>query len=182
MKKQRISLFIINSSTSSIPYSISKFFTSLIKRLSSQFGILKVYSEFFDKKTVPYLKLTSNTLLNAEIDDEYGFVVMTASIKDFEKFGVDSSESVGNLANTYLNCGYKIAVILKEREDGIHCSFRSKLDYDVSKIAEKFGGGGHKNASGCLIIDSLTNAENLVEKEIKNYLKEGKYGDRKESF
>ena len=73
-----------------------------------------------------------------------------------------------------MNCGYKIAAILKQKHDGIHCSFRSKFEFDVSKIAEKFGGGGHKNAAGCSIIDTLTNAENSVEREIKNYLREKK--------
>lgn len=28
------------------------------------------------------------------------------------------------------------------------CSLRSNGDYDVSAIAKKFGGGGHKNAAG----------------------------------
>ena len=97
---------------------------------------------------------------------------MSVSTDDYNKFGANENESIGNLPNVFLSCGYKIAVILKQKRDGIHCSFRSKFDFDVSKIAEKFGGGGHKNASGCLIIDSLTNAENLVEKEIKIYLKE----------
>ena len=132
----------------------------------------KVYSEFFDKRTISNLFLTSNAILNAIIDDEMKYAIMSVSSDDYEKFGASESENIGNLPNVFLNCGYKIAVILKQKTDGIHCSFRSKFDYDVSKIAEKFGGGGHKNASGCSIIDSLTNAENLVEKEIKSYLKE----------
>lgn len=132
----------------------------------------KVYSEFFDKRTLSNLFLTSNAILNAIIDDEMKYAIMSVSTEDYEKFGASESENIGNLPNAFLNCGYKIAVILKQKSDGIHCSFRSKFDYDVSKIAEKFGGGGHKNASGCSIIETLSNAENLVEKEIKLYLKE----------
>jgi nanoRNase/pAp phosphatase (c-di-AMP/oligoRNAs hydrolase) len=30
----------------------------------------------------------------------------------------------------------------------INCSLRSQGEYDVSKIAKVFGGGGHRNASG----------------------------------
>lgn len=152
----------------------SKSFKVASELLELGADIRKVYSEFFDKKTVPYLKLTSNTLLNAEINDEYGFVIMTAATKDFEKFGVSSSESVGNLANTYLNCGYKISAILKEKEDGIHGSFRSKFEYDCSEIAKVFGGGGHKNASGFLIEKPLKDAVKDVREAITNYLKENK--------
>ena len=134
----------------------------------------KVYSEFFDKRTLENLYLTSNAILNAIVDDEQKFAIMSVSTDDYDKFGANENESIGNLPNQFLSCGYKIAAILKQKHDGIHCSFRSKFEYDVSKIAEKFGGGGHKNASGCLIIDSLTNAENLVEREIKNHLRETK--------
>ena len=131
----------------------------------------KVYSEFFDKKTVPYLKLTSNALLGAEINEKEGFVVLSVSLSDYEKYEASLLENVGNLPHSYLNCGYKIAVILKEREDGIHCSLRSKFEYDVSKVAETFGGGGHKNASGCVIVDTLEGAKKQMKKAISNYLK-----------
>jgi len=30
-------------------------------------------------------------------------------------------------------------------------SFRSKKNYDVSTFAQKFGGGGHKNAAGATV-------------------------------
>ncbi len=134
--------------------------------------IKKVYSEFFEKRTLANLYLSSNAIMGALVDESDKFVIMTVSIDDYEKFGASFSEPIGNLPNSFLNCGYKIAVILKQKNDGIHCSLRSKSEYDVSKIAEKFGGGGHKNASGCLIIDSLSSAERLLKEAIKNYLRE----------
>lgn len=130
----------------------------------------KVYGEFFDKKTVSYLKFSSNIILNARINDEYGFVIMSAIKEDYEKFGASLDDNVGNLANSYLNCGYKVAIVIKEKDDGLHCSLRSKVEYDCSKIAEKFGGGGHKNASGCRIDLDMPEAEKELEKEIINYL------------
>lgn len=37
-----------------------------------------------------------------------------------------------------------------ESENGrVYCEFRSKLGFDVSRIAAQFGGGGHRGASGC---------------------------------
>lgn len=150
----------------------SKTFMICAKLLELGADYRKVYSEFFEKRTLANLLLTSNAILNAIIDDEQKYAIMSVSTDDYDKFGASESENIGNLPNSFLSCGYKIAAILKQKTDGIHVSFRSKFEFDVSKIAEKFGGGGHKNASGCLIIDMLSNAENLVEKEIKNYLKE----------
>ena len=148
----------------------SKTFKVCSELLDCGAEIRRVYSEFFDKRNVANVKLTSNALLNAKINDEQKYVIMQISKEDFERFGASETENVGNLPNTYLNCGYKLACILKEREDGIHCSFRSKFEYDCSVVASKFGGGGHKNAAGCAIDATMKEAAELVEKEIKEFL------------
>lgn len=155
-----------NNNTDSVTFEVSA------KLLKDGANMRYVYQEFFDKKTVPYIKLTSKALLNAEIDENDKFVVLTLSSEDYKKFNASKTESVGNLPNMYLNCGYKISAILREEDDGIRCSLRSKFEYDCSKIAEKFGGGGHKNASGCKIESDLHSAKEQLIKEIKIYLKE----------
>ena len=131
-----------------------------------------IYSEFFEKRTLANLYLTSNAIMSAYVSDDGQFSVMTVSTDDYDRFGANENEHIGNLPHSFLNCGHKISVILKQKNDGIHVSFRSKFEYDVSKIAEKFGGGGHKNAAGCSIIDGLGNAERMVIDAVKNYLKE----------
>lgn len=129
-----------------------------------------VYGEYFDKKTVPELKLSSFALLNAKINDDLKYVIMKVSKEDYSKFDAPQTAYVGNLANLYLNCGFKVACIIKEKDDGIRVSLRSKFEYDCSKIAEQLGGGGHKNASGINILSSIDEAEKMVEKEIIKYL------------
>lgn len=128
--------------------------------------------EFFDKRTVEMLKLTSSVLLDADINKKLGFALMTVSFDDYEKFGAQKTESVSNLPNLYLGCGLKVAVILKQKDNGIGCSFRSVPEIDISKLAEKLGGGGHKNASGCLLDTTLVKAKSMIKKELKQFLKE----------
>ena len=132
-----------------------------------------LYDEFFEKRTVTSLKLTSKILLDAKINDDFGYVIMKVRKQDYDDFGASESEYVGNLPNLYLNCGYKIACIIKEKSDGIRGSLRSKFEYDCSLIAEKFGGGGHKNASGIGfgLDKSVEEIENLLENEIVEFLK-----------
>ena len=135
-------------------------------------NIRRVYNNFFDKRTVPVVKMTSDCLLNAQVDDNYGYAVLYAPKENYEKYGVNpQNDPLGNTPNTYLSCGYKIAVILKEKDDGVHCSLRSKPEYDVSKIAEIFGGGGHRNAAGCVIVKSIQEAESVMRSAIESYLK-----------
>jgi bifunctional oligoribonuclease and PAP phosphatase NrnA len=50
--------------------------------------------------------------------------------------------------------GVEVAAAFREPEDGSRAwrvSFRSRGNVDVSAIAQRFGGGGHKNAAGCAI-------------------------------
>jgi bifunctional oligoribonuclease and PAP phosphatase NrnA len=43
-----------------------------------------------------------------------------------------------------------VSVSFIESESGrVYCEFRSKMGFDVSRIAAQFGGGGHRGASGC---------------------------------
>lgn len=57
---------------------------------------------------------------------------------------VDISELVGFLCN-----GEKFAIGWWQRSDGsFSYSLRSRGDFDVSDLAKRYGGGGHKNAAG----------------------------------
>ena len=76
-----------------------------------------VYGEYFDKKTVPELKLSSFALLNAKINDDLKYVIMKVAKDDYVKFDAPQTAYVGNLANLYLNCGFKVACIIKEKDE-----------------------------------------------------------------
>jgi phosphoesterase RecJ-like protein len=53
--------------------------------------------------------------------------------------------------------------MLKECEIGIYrTSLRSKGDVNVARVAERFGGGGHRNAAGCTLTGSWEEAERLI--------------------
>lgn len=63
--------------------------------------------------------------------------------------------------------GVEVAAILKEKERGVFkVSFRSKNGQDVSAIARKYGGGGHKPAAACTLEMPLEEAIELIKKEI----------------
>ncbi|EKD43482.1 MAG: Phosphoesterase, RecJ protein, partial [uncultured bacterium] len=67
----------------------------------------------------------------------------------------NDSEGIANFLNN-LDEG-KMALILKETSDGkIKGSFRTtKDDVDVSALAKKMGGGGHKKAAGFSTIGTI---------------------------
>ena len=62
-----------------------------------------------------------------------------------------------------------IAVFLRESKTKIRVSLRSKNGVDVSTIAMKLGGGGHKMAAGCTLeTDSIDAAKEIILNEIEN--------------
>ena len=67
--------------------------------------------------------------------------------------------------------GLEYIVLLKEqKENQIGVSLRSKTN-PVDKIANELGGGGHKNAAGAVVCDSLENVKNKVIELFKKVLK-----------
>ncbi len=62
--------------------------------------------------------------------------------------------------------GVEYAAILKEvSKDYVRVSLRCLNGLDVAKIAAKFGGGGHKQASGCIIEEDLSTATEMIQEE-----------------
>src|SRR5258707_13859790 len=55
------------------------------------------------------------------------------------------------------------SALFKEYAPGVYrTSLRSKGDVNVAKVAEKFGGGGHRNAAGCTLKGSWEEAETII--------------------
>jgi len=79
-----------------------------------------------------------------------GRVVLTyETLEDTRKYGTEGRDS-DTLYQSFLSCDGVEAVVFVRQETEFSCTagFRSKNDVDVSAIAAKFGGGGHKNAAG----------------------------------
>jgi oligoribonuclease NrnB/cAMP/cGMP phosphodiesterase (DHH superfamily) len=61
---------------------------------------------------------------------------------------VNSTLDSSDIGNAALDKGYEIGLVWRVEDSSLIVSLRSKGDLDVAKLAEKFGGGGHKNAAG----------------------------------
>ena len=72
-----------------------------------------------------------------------------------------SEEDADGFVNFPLAVGEVDAVaLLKECAPGVYrTSLRSKGDVNVAKVAEQFGGGGHRNAAGCTLKGNLDEVE-----------------------
>lgn len=98
--------------------------------------------------TVPQLRIVGASLANAEL---YGnALVSTVDSDDYERTGgseLDSKESIDRLRTV---AGVEVVAHLREVEGGTKGSLRSE-SVDVSGVAGRFGGGGHRLAAGFTI-------------------------------
>ena len=70
--------------------------------------------------------------------------------------------------------GSEVCVLFKEQQDktgDIRVNLRSQGKVDVNRVAQFFGGGGHKTASGCTIKGNLESVKKRVIRKIREQLK-----------
>lgn len=90
------------------------------------------------------------------------------SLEVMKETGATPDETEGIVEAIRRIAGVEVAAFL--REDGekeIKVSLRSKTYADVSEIALRFNGGGHKNAAGCTINSTLDFAVKMIINEIE---------------
>ena len=75
-----------------------------------------------------------------------------------------SDEDADGFVNFPMSVGEVEAVaFLKETAPGVYrTSLRSKGEVNVARIAERFGGGGHRNAAGCTLTGDWDEAERMI--------------------
>ncbi len=111
----------------------------------------KIIETAFANKNISTLKLWGKAFERAKINPDNGMIISVLTQNDLEDChaGMEDIAQVAGILNTVPDT--KFALILSERGDGtVKGSLRSEeyKGVDVSKIAARFGGGGHKLASG----------------------------------
>jgi phosphoesterase RecJ-like protein len=112
----------------------------------------RVARSIFDSNTLGRLKLFGSVLSTIELEDHGRLAVVFVDRAMAAAAGgtYDDTEGLINLPLTVKEI--QAVVFFKESETNQYrVSLRSKGDIDVCAVAKEFGGGGHKNASGCTV-------------------------------
>ena len=109
------------------------------------------------------MQLMARMLSSLKLHHKGALAVMTLRRGDFQATGARPEETE-NLVNEALRIGtVETAVLLIENDGFVRVNLRSREAIDVSAVAGRFGGGGHRRAAGLRVdedIDAL--AEKLV--------------------
>lgn len=110
------------------------------------------------------LRLQERALASLQLAAEGRMATMTLSAADFAELGAGPTDAQDLAALTVSMAGVELGAFLYELVAGkqTKCSLRGAGKLDVSKLAARFGGGGHAAAAGCQLEMGITEARDLV--------------------
>ncbi len=131
----------------------------------------KINAELYESDSISRSLLKGHLLANMhfECDGRFAWFVMSHQLQD--KLGAKPWESEGFSDLPRAVKSVEISIMFSEDADGLaKASFRSKGRIPVNTLAEKFGGGGHKFASGAALEWPLNEVIDKITKAAKAHL------------
>jgi len=133
----------------------------------------EVAGKLFDNYSVHRLRLLEKVLGTLELYIQGQAAFISATNEMFAASGAtpEDTEEFINLPRALRSV--KVAVLFRETPDGyIKVSLRAKGECDVSQVAAKYGGGGHRNAAGYRVKDkTMAEIRDELLQELRRRLK-----------
>ncbi len=116
------------------------------------------------------IRLLGIALSNLQCDGNLAWTWVTS--EDMDRIGAAAEDCEGVVNYLISIAGVEAAVFLREVSDPsqFRLSIRSNGKIDVAQIAEHFGGGGHRNASGCTLDGPLDVATERILTQLRTGL------------
>ena len=131
-----------------------------------------IYQSLYEQFSLARIRLAGCVLSRVECDGRLAWTSVKQS--DFAETGAVPADTE-DLVNECLRiAGTQAAFIAIEQQNkSIKVSFRSRTDLNVAAVAEQFGGGGHKQASGAVLPGPLAVATKRVLAAMNQALQSG---------
>jgi len=114
------------------------------------------------------IRLLGIALSNLQCDGNLAWTWVTS--EDMDRIGAVAEDCEGVVNYLISIAGVESAVFLREVASQFRLSIRSKGKLDVAQIAEYFGGGGHRSASGCTLDGPLDVATERILTQLRTGL------------
>ena len=134
-----------------------------------------IFENVYENKTLAAQKILGSVLDALQVSEDGRIAWSHVTQHDFVHFGATDSDTEGGVSVVRAVQGVLIALFFREMANGkIRISLRAKDPIngtiDVSQVAAKFGGGGHRLASGCSFEGTLEDAERELIAAVKAIL------------
>ncbi|MCL2119269.1 MAG: bifunctional oligoribonuclease/PAP phosphatase NrnA [Planctomycetaceae bacterium] len=122
-----------------------------------------IYNHLYEQMSAGKIRLIGRTLAKVELHLDGKLAFTSILLDDFAQSGAIPGDSEDIVNKTLAIGGTQMAIIIVEQQTGgFKISFRSRCGVDCSKVAARFGGGGHRQAAGA--------SQNLPYDELKTVL------------
>jgi phosphoesterase RecJ-like protein len=117
----------------------------------------------FQNNPLPRLKLNGLVLERLEVACNGKVAWTEIRLADYAATGATPADSEDLVNYTRSVAGVEVGLLFIEQPKGaVKVSFRSRALVDVARLAEQFGGGGHKRASGATVQGTMPEARRRV--------------------
>jgi bifunctional oligoribonuclease and PAP phosphatase NrnA len=121
-----------------------------------------LYNELFERNSLPRLKLMGLVLDRLQVGEDGRLAYSEVRRGDYESTKATPQDTEDLVNFTRSVAGVEIGLLFMEQpRGGVKVSFRSR-SLDVARLAERFGGGGHRLAAGATLQASLDEARARV--------------------
>ncbi|RLD17899.1 MAG: bifunctional oligoribonuclease/PAP phosphatase NrnA, partial [Bacteroidetes bacterium] len=129
-------------------------------------------NKLFNSLTEKQLKLIGHCIANRmEVLSDLQTGIIFLNKDDFRKFRIQRGDTEGIVNYVLMMEKMRIAIFVTDQNGTIKMSFRSKGDISIQGLArDYFNGGGHKNASGGVGKQSLTETIEYLKGVLPGYL------------
>lgn len=130
----------------------------------------EIHRIIFDNKDFNRVKLFGKVIDSMTLELHGKAIFMVITKKMIEDLGLESSDTSDVISYGTMVKGPEVVVLIKESEECVKVSLRSKNKIDVRSIAEKFDGGGHIRAAGFALNGDVISVKKqlmeILEKEL----------------
>jgi phosphoesterase RecJ-like protein len=118
-----------------------------------------------------YLRLMRSALGGMEEMASGRILAFTLHPEDFSQAGAEPQDAEGLIDLTLVSDQVRIGMLFRQPAEGkVKVSFRSQDSIDVGALASEWGGGGHKNASGCTVDGTIADVKRSVLQRAEQFL------------
>lgn len=123
----------------------------------------EMHSLMHESSTIGALKLETAVLSKLEFSEGDRVALLRMGKDDIARAGAAYDDAEDFINFPLKAKSVEVSVFVKEREDGsLRCSLRSKGGVNVARIAQRFGGGGHRTAAGFKCREGLEDTRRKV--------------------
>ncbi len=123
----------------------------------------EAYRMLFEQSSLARLRLTGIVLDRLQVAHNGRTAYTEVRRDDYAVCGATPQDTEDLINYTRSIAGTEVGLFFMEQpRGGVKVSFRSQARVDVARLAEQFGGGGHRLASGAILETSLDDARTRV--------------------